>query len=361
MVLCQTTRGGRCGSQSFAIHCKQCGSNQNCTEDRHYCADNACSGCRAILLAGSAKMSTTAAPTTTNVPKAFSNSFLSPVVRITLAPPLSSSTISLASLSHESAEQTYYLHSALLSQHSTYFTSLLSFTSNSQTSPNVTLSEPVDDPAAFARFVEFLYCADYSIPETPVTVHHGHSIGGGSTLDLASVVGALTVHAKCYALGERLMAPGFKSLALAKLKAGLKALALFAPNTANSSMAHTWIPAVVETIRIIYEGTHRPYSSQQENYEWAERVERKAEELGVVQMPPAKPYSYGSRHKEKGNEIVRALIESNDPARQVLANFCAVKVEVLKTREEFRYMLKEWGEFAEDLVLEVMGPGGMRN
>lgn len=162
------------------------------------------------------------------------------------------------------------------------------------------------------------------------------------------------------------MAPGFKAVALAKMKAGLKMLVVF---TASHNMAvqqHTslWVNSVVKTIQITYEGTHRPYGDKDESGD----VEMQTQQIQVV--PP--PTSAGrerdrdrSRHSSKTQQskqdsIVNQLIESNDPARQMLANFAAVKADVLKSREEFRALIREYGEFAEDVFLEVGGAAGMR-
>jgi len=222
----------------------------------------------------------------------------------------------------------------------------------------VTLSEPVDDPIAFQRFVEFLYCGNYEYTaENPLTglqtrgiPAFGYVNSKSGNLDLSTIIATLPVHAKCYALGERLMAPGFKQVALSKLKSSLHALFAF---TSTPEMVHTWASYIVDTVRIIYENTHRPYSSRDES----QREEKAQMATPIPSGARVLAYPYG---KGGPYSAVQQLIDTNDPARQALANFCAVRVEVLRIKEEFRSLVRDWGEFAEDLLLEVGGAGGLR-
>lgn len=79
-------------------------------------------------------------------------------------------------------------------------------------------------------------------------------------------------------------------------------------------------------------------------------------------MTPMQRYYLRQERSQKNLQSagVSQLIESNCPARQVVANFAAVKVDALRLKEEFRVLVREYGEFAEDLMLEVCGAPCMR-
>ena len=132
------------------------------------------------------------------------------------------------------AQRVFHVHETLLRTASEYFRKALS--SNFSEGQQKTCSFPEDDPYAFRAFVQYLYQGDYKV----VTVWPSAE-GGKQQL-------WFLIHARCFALGNKLLAPAFKKHVLRKLVSVLK-----------SSVLRSDFSPTMETIllmaKIVYEGT----------------------------------------------------------------------------------------------------------
>lgn len=246
------------------------------------------------------------------------------------------------------AKKCYRLHKTLLAQRSPYFAALLSFAGKEGAKNRVVLEEEVDTDDAFRMFVEFIYMDDYTPPSDKT-----------DDIDL--------IHANVYVLAERFCMGDLKSLALGKAIAVLsdQATALTATNpktTCNWGCKQSEHPPhglrctcnhyksvdlskVVEFARIIYRNTpdrHRSIedipkpikaldSRLHSNHKITEKVSSDSASKTATQTAPG----------------------PKDKMRTLIARFCASAVEKMRALPEFYELVREQGEFSEDLMSEV--------
>lgn len=240
----------------------------------------------------------------------------------------------------------YQLHANKLRDASEYFAGLVRFPGIEKQSNKVTLSEGYEGlEDAFETFVEWLYTGSL-------------------------VCEGVLAQARLIVLTERLVAKELKGQVLTLLDKNLKATNLRLP-----------IKDAVQLIRVIYQGTHRPYSSAASGSASSTLADHTIlAPTGVnsnipPKASPRRQYNSTTRYGYHGNpsvystatiiippadanpQEVEAFNHRNCKARKIVAEFAAGSFRILRECKSFRKLVEEVGEFASDLLMENLGSG----
>ncbi|RPA78426.1 hypothetical protein BJ508DRAFT_155624 [Ascobolus immersus RN42] len=248
----------------------------------------------------------------------YSSIFLSKTIEVVLSPP------------NAKAPVRYHLHIDKLRQSADYFALLFAFNGKETTDNKITLSENVDDPEAFKFFVQYVYCSDYLIPEA----YEPYSA---------------LLHAMVYVLAERLQALKLRALATKKLGDYL------GKGTPTDSI-------VIKMVRAVYEGTCLYTTSPIKQGDEKDVNEEKDKSV--------RDETSAADGRESDNEVVAVTdasetldfdedpdsdseIKPVNPLRTLVTRYAASKLDRLRNQPKFRVLLKEFPEFAEDIMSEV--------
>lgn len=131
-------------------------------------------------------------------------------------------------------QRIFYVHEALLRATSEYFTTALS--SNFPEGQQKTCSFPEDDPYAFRAYVEYLYRGEYHVRTVWPSAEGGEQQSW------------FLLHAQCFALGNKLIALGFKKYIVCRL-------AFVLENTALKSALSPTMETILLMAKTVYDST----------------------------------------------------------------------------------------------------------
>ncbi|RPA78437.1 hypothetical protein BJ508DRAFT_155706 [Ascobolus immersus RN42] len=271
-----------------------------------------------------------------------------------LASALASETVRVVVGTDPQNQRTYNLHVARLTAHSEYFSSLFSFNGEEVKNREIRLGEDFDDLLyAFDIFAEFIYTRLY--PDSD-DLEFGEPTGSP----------AAVIHATVFALCERLIARELQSSALNGLHFSLDPWQEYSDDSPTLPAA-----SIILIVRTIYAGSHRPYKSlsetevqsltadeQYENPEWM-KVEGKDFEASCRRCDDWEPLS--TRFTCAGCHFKQRL-SGTDPkdwyrsleSREFVSKYIAHHLSEYRKSVQFRELLREGGDFAEDLIMEAI-------
>jgi len=234
---------------------------------------------------------------------------------------------------------------------SEYFAGLFRFSGKEVDTKEIRMEDDIEGLLhAFDAFIEFLYTGDYKNSE--------------SVLDAEVVV-----------LAERLVADGVKEVAITKLENSLSTSKCTQPPVPSERIND---PRILKIIRTVYEGTHRPFAElKSSDFAAIVRLPTKTMRVGHQSTSGlfSTPHLSTTEHicKKCGESYRRdPLSESekcdrcrkeeiaeqngyhkmgyrNCKARSCVAKYVAFFLESYRWNPEFRELLKDIGEFAEDI------------
>ncbi|KAF8536303.1 hypothetical protein BDD12DRAFT_890635 [Trichophaea hybrida] len=242
----------------------------------------------------------------------------------------------------------YNLHRDLLIRRCPYFRSLCSFSAAADSSSNYThLDTAVDTEQAFDMFVEFIYGDIYTPPE------------------YLADPWKVQVHGEVYVLAERLMMPDLKDLALRYMVNSLayaydtKQKQVYDPKT--KAWETELIPmmesaCIVNLIDIVYSHTAQRHPSNDENPSETPEIKEKGKVAEGSNAEEVEEELKEGPTKNGTQPFPSKLTEQmlpKDPMRRLIARYCASRVLELQKVPEFLKFVREKGEFAEDLFMEL--------
>ncbi|KAF3937860.1 hypothetical protein ABW19_dt0207826 [Dactylella cylindrospora] len=200
----------------------------------------------------------------------------------------------------------YILHREPLTRCSEYFKIMFSSKMREAETGELRLDTEVDNEEAFDMFVQFAYLGEYSAK-------------GNEAKDIVN----LLLHARVYTLAEKFMALSLKELSLKKAGEEMESLA---DSKASGRMVDSFASQALEAIKVIYDGTFDEHTGR---------------------LP-------GSIDSTKGTTAKKV---ERDEFRILMANICAYFVVRLRKVDGFFSTIKEYPDFATDMLM-FAGRGG---
>lgn len=182
---------------------------------------------------------------------------------------------------------------------------------------------------------------------------------------------AAELDASIIVLAERLVVPDLKNMALDALETGLTP---YLPGLTATQRAPE---SIVKIIRMIYDGTHRPYGDvggiklDKKPYTGRALPSLSASRFSTTSTTQNTPGAFPSSPARQANEEIlarrkilpitalklpgsspTAIGYKNCRARKIVARHCAQHLCRYRGNPEFRYLVSEIGEFAVDVMME---------
>ncbi|RPA78432.1 hypothetical protein BJ508DRAFT_416536 [Ascobolus immersus RN42] len=260
----------------------------------------------------------------------FAKTFQSPMIQVIVGKPPSENDDKAKNFI---PQRSYGLHIDKLEAASEYFKGLFSFNGKEMETKEIRLEDGFEnslDFDAFDAFVQFLYTGSFDGPEAGDRT----SNDGDAHAVLAAYV---------WALADRLIANGLKAEALSKLRKrydGHEAGRISTPNIAH-------------IVQKLYGSSLRPYSPQQINEDGSNSVLCCSSAcINHIASSVADKQGYCDGCWEAQNHIDGGY--RNSTVRSITASYVGSRLSKYRDDPRFRELLRDYGEFSEDLVMSSL-------